>query len=228
LRCLIGWSSLQAAGADPPSPRILDEESRMNLMSRRTMRGAAAAAMAMGAGLAQAHPGHGASLLEGLAHPLALDHLLTAAAVGFWSVAALPRNKSWWGPAVFLLALIAGALLAAAGFGVPFLEQGLALGVVLFGAMLVLARRPSAGLAGSGLGIVAAAGTLHGLAHGAEAPTAGFAGYAAGFLVTTAALHLAGTVMGLSLGRHPGRARTVLAAVGGLVGGAGLYLFSLA
>ena len=77
----------------------------------------AAAALLMGlAGAAQAHTGHGThSLMEGLAHPFGLDHLLAMLAVGVWSVSALPQGKAWWGPATFLLALVASAALGAAG-----------------------------------------------------------------------------------------------------------------
>jgi urease accessory protein len=227
LRGLIGRSSIDPSGDDLPAHEF-DEETRMKLLSRRTMRGAAAAAMATAAGLAHAHTGHGAAgLFEGLAHPLALDHMLAAAAVGFWSVAALPHRKAWWGPAAFLLALVAGAILGVAGFGLPFLEQGIALSVALFGAMLVLACRTGAVNAGFGLAMVAAGAALHGMAHGAEAPAVGFASYAAGFLVTTAALHLGGVVTGLAVRRFGSvRARTMIASIGGLLGGAGLYLFT--
>src|SRR3990167_7106000 len=72
--------------------------------------------------------GHGApSLMEGLAHPFGLDHLLAMVAVGVWSVSALPPGKAWQGPATFLLALVASAALGAAGVSLPFLEQGVAL-----------------------------------------------------------------------------------------------------
>ena len=63
----------------------------------------AAAALLMGlAGAAQAHTGHGThSLMEGLAHPFGLDHLLAMLAVGVWSVSALPQGKAWWGQPCF-------------------------------------------------------------------------------------------------------------------------------
>ena len=109
-------------------------------------------------------------------------------AVGVWSVSALPQGKAWQGPAAFLVALVASAALGAAGVTVPFLEQAIALSVVLFGLMLVAARRSVPAVLG--LGLIAAASSLHGLAHGAETPATGFAGYAAGFLLTTATLHV--------------------------------------
>ena len=57
-----------------------------------------------------------------------------------------------------------------------------------------------------GLGGVLVAGLLHGFAHGAEAPAAGFAGYAVGFLLTTAGLHAGGMAIALPLRRYRQRA----------------------
>lgn len=189
----------------------------------------AAAALLMGlAGAAQAHTGHGThSLMEGLAHPFGLDHLLAMLAVGVWSVSALPQGKAWWGPATFLLALVASAALGAAGVSVPYLEQTIALSVVLFGAMLVLASRAAPALpVAVGLGLIAAASSLHGLAHGAETPATGFAGYAAGFMLTTAVLHIGGVGMGLAIRRWMGhRSGAVLGGLGAALGAAGLVLF---
>jgi len=163
--------------------------------------------------------------MEGLAHPFGADHLLAMLAVGIWSVSALPANKVWQGPATFMLALVISAALGAAGLSVPFLEHAIALSVVLFGAMLVLAAKPMP--KALGLGLVAMAASLHGLAHGAETPATGFAGYAAGFLLTTSALHLSGVGVGLSIRRLLAeRSALALGGLGTVLGGAGLYLFS--
>lgn len=185
-----------------------------------------ALALASTAAAAHAHTGHGtSSLMDGLAHPFGADHLLAMVAVGVWSVASLPAAKAWQGPATFLLALIVSAALGAMGFTLPYLEHGIALSVVLFGAMLVLAAKamPKA----IGLGLVAAAASLHGLAHGAETPASGFVGYAMGFLLTTTALHLGGVGMGLSIRRLLAERSTLaLSSLGATLGGAGVYLFS--
>jgi urease accessory protein len=196
-----------------------------DMQSKNIRRAATAALLAGLAGAAQAHTGHGThSLMEGLVHPFGLDHLLAMVAVGVWSVSALPQGKAWQGPATFLLALVTSAALGAAGVSLPFLEQGVALSVVLFGAMLVLARQPMP--AAVGLGLVAAAASLHGLAHGAETPATGFAGYAAGFLLTTAALHVGGVVAGLGIRRALNeRSGWALGGLGALLGASGLVLF---
>ena len=175
---------------------------------------------------ASAHTGHGTqSLMQGLAHPFGADHLLAMLAVGIWSVSALPANKAWQGPAIFMLALVLNAVLGASGFTVPYLEHAIALSITLFGAMLVLATTPVP--KALGLGLIAAAASLHGLAHGAETPATGFAGYAAGFLLTTAMLHLGGVGIGLSIRRQLAeRSATVLGGLGALFGLAGVVLFS--
>lgn len=195
-------------------------------MQEKNIRRVAAAALLAGlAGAAQAHTGHGThSLMEGLVHPFGLDHLLAMVAVGVWSVSALPQGKAWQGPATFLLALVISAALGAAGVTVPYLEHAISLSVVLFGLMLIVAQRAMP--VALGLGLIAAASSLHGLAHGAETPETGFAGYAAGFLLTTAVLHVGGVGIGLAIKRWLSERRgAVLGGLGAVVGAAGLYLF---
>jgi urease accessory protein len=175
---------------------------------------------------AHAHTGHGTtSLMEGLVHPFGADHLLAMVAVGVWSTAALPTRHTWQGPAAFLAALAGSAVLGALGLTLPYLEHAIALSVVLFGAMLCLSRYNAS--AAWGLGLVAAAASLHGLAHGAEAPSTGFGGYALGFMLTTASLHTGGVCLGLAIRRGLQQRRGLaLAGVGTLLGGAGVYLFT--
>lgn len=192
-----------------------------------TARGLIAATLLAGAaGAAQAHTGHGtSSLFEGLVHPFGPDHLLAMVAVGVWSVSALPASRAWQGPATFLLALIVSATLGMLGFTVPYLEHGVSLSVVLFGGMLLLARRATVPPA-IGLGLIAAAASLHGLAHGSETPESGFAGYAVGFLFTTALLHVGGVGIGLGIRRWLAeRSGWALGGLGALLSAAGLYLF---
>lgn len=198
----------------------------MKLLAPTTLRRLSVGALSLLAGLAQAHTGHGTSgLSEGLAHPFGADHLLAMVAVGLWSVTALPANKAWWGPATFMLALIISAALGVAGFSVPFLEQWISLSVVLFGAMLVLSHWNMP--VPLGLGLVVLAASLHGLAHGAEAPETGLVAYALGFLATTATLHFGGVAVGLGLRKaFADKSTWVVTGMGALCSGAGLYLFS--
>lgn len=173
---------------------------------------------------AQAHTGHGTvGFVMGAAHPLGLDHLLAMLAVGLWSTKAWPQGEVWKGPAAFMSAMLVSGLLGASGLALPMLEHLIALSVVLFGAMLVLGHRAlPAGLA---LGVIALSGTLHGWAHGAEAPQAGFATYAVGFLATTALLHASGVVAGLALRKAlTERKDWVTPCLGALLGAAGVAL----
>ena len=178
------------------------------------------------AGSAHAHTGHDASgLVSGLVHPLGLDHMLAMLAVGLWSVRVLPAQRAWQGPALFMLALAAGAVMGALGFQFAMLEQLIALSVVLFGAMLMLSvhKMPAA----LGLGMVGVSALAHGMAHGAEAPASGFAAYALGFLVTTAVLHFGGVATGLGLRTFMARkASAVVVSLGSALGLTGLYLAS--
>jgi urease accessory protein len=198
----------------------------MKWSSFNSARCAGIAILTLVASAAQAHTGHGTSgIAEGLAHPFGLDHLLAMVAVGLWSVSALPSSKAWWGPATFMLSLVASAALGAMGVAVPYLEPLISLSVVLFGLMLVFSRQkmPLA----MGLSLVTVAASLHGLAHGAETPATGFATYAAGFLLTTAALHFGGVAAGLGIRRFfADRAAWIVTGFGALCGGSGMYLFS--
>ncbi len=198
----------------------------MKCIAPQLIRATALLGLLAASGAVQAHTGHGtSSLSEGLAHPLGADHLLAMLAVGLWSISALPAGKVWWGPATFLLALIVSAALGAAGLSVPFLEQLISLSVVLFGVMLLLTRvRVPATL---GLGFVALAAFLHGLAHGAETPATGFETYAIGFLVTSAMLHLGGMAFALGIRKFLAtKANWVMIGLGSLFSASGLYLFS--
>lgn len=189
-------------------------------------RSTAFAILAMVTTTAYAHPGHGNSgLADGLTHPFGLDHLLAMVAVGIWSGAALPANKTWWRPLTFLIALTCGAVVGVSGGSLPYLEQMIALSVALIGAMLVLVRFKLPAFAG--LALVAAAASLHGLAHGVEAPQDGFGAYAAGFSLTTAALHVGGVMTCQNLQKHVShKAGSITRLIGLVFGSAGLYMFS--
>lgn len=184
----------------------------------------ALATLALTCSMAQAHTGHEVTgMMEGLTHPLGLDHLLAMVAVGVWSVRVLPAHKIWKGPATFLLALLLSATVGASGVTLPYLEHAIALSVVLLGVMLIFAQyqMPVA----AGLSLVALAASLHGLAHGAEMPASDFAGYATGFLLTTTVLHVVGVLLASSIQHFMAqRAKTLTATLGMLIGGSGLYL----
>ena len=191
-------------------------------MSKLTHRVAVAATLMALAGTAAAHTGHGTQgLLKGLEHPFGMDHLLAMVAVGAWSAATLQGVQRLLGPITFVVAMSIGAVGGAAGPDVSVVDAGIAASLVSMGVMLFALRRIKPAV---GLMLIGAAGTLHGLAHGAELPAhASFASYALGFVITTAALHAAG----LALGAHLLRARpAVWRAAGLLLGGAGLVFLT--
>lgn len=162
--------------------------------------------------------GPGASTFAaGLAHPLGgADHVLAMVAVGLW--AGLAAGRALWAmPASFVAAMLGGGVLGAAGLALPGVEPLILASVIVTGAAAALAIRPPLPLA---LAVLAVFGAAHGAAHGAEAPGAGFQGYAAGFVLATLALHLAGLVLAQALCRlRQGRLARIIgggAAAGGL------------
>lgn len=163
---------------------------------------AAAALVFLGATApALAHPGHGDAhgLLAGLIHPVGgLDHVLAMVAVGLFA-AHLGGRALWAVPAAFVALMAFGGALAMNGAGLPFVETGIALSVVVFGLMLASGAALPVGLAAGLVGFFA---IFHGQAHGAELPAgASSLAYAAGFVIATAALHGAGIGLGIGAGR---------------------------
>ncbi len=189
----------------------------------RCTRPLSAALLLLSATSAMAHSGHGESgLAAGLMHPvLGLDHLLAMAAIGFWSVrqGAFMKNAT---PAFALGGMVLGAGLAWSGLGLPGVETGIALSVLVAGLLIAtLARLPA--LAGGML--VAGFMVFHGYAHGAEVPAgATLAAYMAGFVTTTLTITLLGRGLGAWMLRADSRITQALggalAIAAGLMAGA--------
>ncbi|MCE7885708.1 MAG: urease accessory protein [Actinobacteria bacterium ATB1] len=155
------------------------------------------------AGPAGAHTGLPAGgAVDGLTHPLlGLDHFLAMVAVGVLAATARDRRIAWFTPVGFIVGMIVGGLLGFSGLDAPFIESAIALSVVALGALIIV-RTENSGL---WVPLLAAIfGALHGHAHGAELPEgAAPLAYLAGFVAATAALHLAGTGLGVGLRRAP-------------------------
>jgi len=139
-----------------------------------------------------AHPGHAESgLSAGLLHPFGgLDHLLAMLAIGIWA-AQQPRALKVAVPAGFLAALLGGFALAVAGVGLPQVETGIALSVLLSGLLIAFAARLPAAAT---LALSATFALFHGHAHGLEASGAP-AAFAAGLLAASLGLHLGGGLL---------------------------------
>ncbi|MER8481265.1 HupE/UreJ family protein [Mesorhizobium sp. M1322] len=158
--------------------------------------------------LAFAHSGgpHVHGFFAGLGHPLfGMDHLLAMIAVGIIGARTGGRSIVLV-PLFFVSAMVAGALLGMAGIRLPSLETGIALSLVVFGAMVGLARPwPLT----SAAALTALFGLFHGNAHGLEIPeSAGGIAYAAGFMLGTSMLHAIGVLFAVKLTRWPTTVRT--------------------
>ncbi len=198
-------------------------------MPRRPILSLALLLIGLAAMPASAHEGHGAAdgFLAGVLHPVSgLDHLLAMVAVGIWG-AFLGRPLIWQLPVAFPLVMVIGGVLGIVGVAMPFVEAGIALSVVVLGAAIALRWSAPAVVA---VAIIAVFAIFHGHAHGTELPQAvAPQSYAAGFVLATGLLHLAGIALGLLVGVRGGLpllrgAGALIASVGGwiLLGQSGL------
>jgi urease accessory protein len=137
----------------------------------------------------------------GFMHPLGgADHLFAMLAVGLWA-ALLGGHAVRRLVLLFPLAMALGATLAMTGVSLPGVETGIAVSAIVLGLAVASALRPAPWIAAV---LVASFAVFHGQAHGAELPAGvdAFA-YAAGFLLATVLLHLAGAAAGRLARRNP-------------------------
>ena len=155
---------------------------------------------------------------EGLLHPFSgLDHVLAMVAVGLWA-SQLGRRALWLLPLTFPAVMALGAAIGISGVVLPNLvlpsvEIGIAGSVLVLGAVVALALRPSLAISVPLIGLFA---LLHGYSHGIELPASASAlSYGAGFIAATLVLHAIGIAIGLTAGRIPVRfaARTAGGAI---------------
>jgi urease accessory protein len=195
-------------------------------MASKLIKSLPAAAMAVLTPIvAFAHTGVGetSGFVHGFGHPISgLDHILAMLMVGVFAW-QLGGRALWLVPMTFVVVMAVGGTLGIAGVGVPFVEIGIALSVVVFGAIVAFdVKAPTA----AAMGVVGLFAIFHGHAHGAEVPEdAGGVAYAAGFMIATALLHLAGISAGFLIGKageHYGS--VVVRLAGGLATVAGVAL----
>jgi urease accessory protein len=172
-------------------------------MSKRliALRAAAAATATLLPGAAWAHVGHGptAGFAHGFVHPVTgLDHVLAMVSVGLFA-ANLGGRALWAVPLTFVSVMAVGGALGVAGIGVPFVEAGIAISVIVLG--LAVALRWQWPVAGA-MALVGLFAIFHGHAHGAEMPVdASGLEYGLGFMLATALLHVAGIGLGRGFAR---------------------------
>lgn len=176
----------------------------MNAVTPPLLRSGLVFAAALLPVLAVAHtgatPDHAhTNFIAGLLHPLTgMDHLLAMLALGVWSALALRRV--WLAPAAFVAMLAMGALASRTGLSVPAVEPMIASSLLVLG-LLVATRRALP--AAAALGLTGFFAFFHGAAHGQELATMDALPanllIIAGMLLTTAALHATGILLGRQL-----------------------------
>jgi len=190
-------------------------------MASRLIKLVAVVGMVLMPTIALAHTGVGntSGFVDGFGHPISgLDHVLAMLMVGVFAW-QLGGRALWLVPLTFVCVMAVGGMLGVAGIGVPFVEIGIALSVVVLGAIVAFnVKAPIA----AAMGVVGLFAMFHGHAHGAEIPDdAGGVAYAAGFMIATAILHLAGISIGFLIGTADKR---LVRLAGGLTTGAGVAL----
>jgi urease accessory protein len=141
-------------------------------------------------------------------------------------LAALIGGRALWlVPTSFVAMMALGGALGMAGIGIPFVEIGIALSVVVLGAAVALRADMPVVAAMALVGLFA---IFHGHAHGAEIPdtVSGFE-YGIGFVLAAALLHVAGIGLGLAIERmSANRAARVAQLTGGGMAVAGVVLLA--
>jgi urease accessory protein len=149
---------------------------------------------------ALAHTGVGGTsgFMHGFMHPLGgLDHQLAMILVGTFAY-QLGGRALWLVPLTFVGVMALGGFLGVAGVRVPFIEAGIALSIIVLGAIVAFGARIPVAVA---MGIVGLFAIFHGHAHGSEMPLdASGVAYGLGFMLATAILHAVGIGIGFLIG----------------------------
>lgn len=192
-------------------------------MLRKLSVSAALLALIPAAAMAHTGPGAHSGLMAGLEHPLGgEDHVLAMVAVGLW--AAMVGGRALWAlPVAFVTGMVLGGFMGFEGLPLPGAEPMILASIIILGVLAALAAKLPVWLSAA---ICLGFGLFHGHAHGAEGPEAGMLAYAAGFVASTAALHLGGIALGLGLTRVGGRVAARIAGAAAAVAGAVLAIGS--
>lgn len=161
------------------------------------------------------------SFWDGFNHPLlGFDHLLAMLSVGIFST-QLGRSAIWSVPLAFLFFMTLSAITGMLATPIPFVEPGIALSVLLLGLVIALNREMPISF---GMAFVGVFALFHGYVHGAEMPELARPGiYAMGFILGTAAIHVAGVTIG-SLINPDGKRKRAVQLMGSAIALVGSYL----
>jgi urease accessory protein len=170
-------------------------------------------------GPAFAHVGVGPvdTFSHGFVHPLSgIDHVLAIVAVGLYA-ASLGGAALWLVPTAFVGTMIFGGILGYEGLPLPLVEAGIGASVVVMGLAIASGVRLPTIAAMALVGLFA---LFHGHAHGSEGAGLGvsFVPYAAGFILATASLHMAGIALGFGLDRIADTSSKILRRSAGAIG----------
>ena len=182
-----------------------------------------AAFLAPTAALAHTGVGHANGFVHGFMHPLGgLDHQLAMILVGVFAY-QLGGRALWLVPLTFVGIMALGGFLGIAGIPVPFIELGIALSVIVLGAIVAFGVKVPVAVA---MGIVGLFAIFHGHAHGSEMPMdASGLEYGLGFMLATAILHAIGIFIGFLIGMTTNwLGNNVYRVVGGLASVAGVAI----
>lgn len=196
-------------------------------MNFKSLVGASATGLLLFPTAALAHTGVGetSGFIHGFGHPISgLDHILAMVMVGVFAF-QLGGRALWMVPSTFVLVMAGGGALGVMGITVPFVETGIALSVIVLGAIVAFGIKSPVAVA---MGIVGLFAIFHGHAHGMEMPeNAGGVAYAVGFMIATALLHLAGIAIGFVVGKASElNGRIVTQSVGGIAAIAGVGILA--
>ena len=176
-------------------------------------------------GVAYAHTFKGKTgFVSGIFHPvMGFDHLLAMLSVGIIS-AQIGGRSIWTVPLTFVIVMALGGFLGMQNIPIPGVEYGIALSVLILG--LVVARGKKIHPITAFIGVAFFA-IFHGHAHGAEMPDmADPLIFSLGFLLGTAAIHIAGVVVGL-VSRKIRNGPEFLRYVGAGIAGIGVYIIHI-
>lgn len=172
-----------------------------------------------------AHVGVGSTsgFVHGFIHPLSgLDHQLAMTLIGIFAY-QLGGRALWFVPLTFVIVMALGSFLSVMGVPVPFVEVGIALSVIVLGAIVAFGVKAPVAVA---MGVVGLFAIFHGHAHGSEMPldASGFE-YGIGFMMATALLHAVGIGIGVLIGiSSKTLGNNVYRVAGGLASVAGVAL----
>ena len=165
--------------------------------------------------------GSAGGFLSGLTHPvLGFDHLLAMLSVGILS-AQMGGRAIWSVPSTFVTVMALGAFIGIKGIGIPGVEYGIAVSVLVLGVSLAMEKKLLPVWAMIFVGFFA---VFHGHAHGTEMPNiVKPIIYAAGFLLGTAGIHVVGVLVGIIASKST-KGAEFLRFVGAGISGVGVHI----